>query len=253
MSEEMMKRIIGYWTQRADSYSKLNREEFGWGMNERWLYAMESMFPDKPREEIRVLDIGTGPGFFAILLAEAGYFPNAVDCTEEMLKEARKNAGEHEKDIIFQRMNADSLEFENDTFDVIVNRNLTWVLENPCRCYEEWMRVLKPGGKLIVFDANWYHYLFDEEARKAYNRDREKAAKEAIIDFNMGDNFEVMENIALELPMSKKPRPAWDKDKMLELGYSSVELCDDIWKMVWTDAEKINYSSTPMFRIVACK
>ena len=64
MSEEMMKRIISYWTHRADSYSKLNREEFGWGMNDRWLAALESEFPDKPREEIRVLDIGTGPGFF---------------------------------------------------------------------------------------------------------------------------------------------------------------------------------------------
>ena len=79
MSEEMMRRIISYWTKRADSYSKLNVEELGWGMNERWLYAMESLFPDKPREEIRVLDIGTGPGFFSILLARAGYFPNAVD------------------------------------------------------------------------------------------------------------------------------------------------------------------------------
>lgn len=253
MSEEMMQRIIGYWTKRADSYSKLNREEFEWGMNDRWLYSMETEFPDKPREETRVLDIGTGPGFFSILLAKAGYYPNAVDCTEEMLKEARKNAGEFEKNITFQCMNADSLEFENETFDVIVNRNLTWNLQNPLDCYKEWLRVLKPGGKLIVFDANWYHYLFDEEAKKAYDRDRETAAKEAIIDFNMGDNFEVMENIAMELPMSKKMRPEWDKERMLEIGYSSVDICDDIWKTVWTEVERINYSSTPMFRIVATK
>ncbi len=253
MSEEMMKRIIGYWTQRADSYSKLNREEFEWGMNDRRLYAMESQFPDKPREETRVLDIGTGPGFFSILLAGAGYFPNAVDCTEEMLKEARKNAGEFEKNITFQCMNADSLEFENETFDAVVNRNLTWNLQNPCECYKEWFRVLKPGGKLVIFDANWYHYLFDEEAQKAYDRDREAAAKEAIIDFNMGDNFDVMERIAKELPMSQKMRPEWDREKMLEIGYSSVDICDDIWKTVWTEAERINYSSTPMFRIVATK
>ena len=253
MSEEMMKRIISYWTKRADSYSKLNVEEFGWGMNEKWLEAMESMFPDKPKEDIRILDIGTGPGFFSILLAEAGYFPDAIDCTEEMLKEARKNAGEHAKDISFALMNADSLDFEDDTFDVIVNRNLTWVLEDPCKCYEEWLRVLKPGGKLIVFDANWYHYLFDEEAKKAYQADREAAAREAVIDYNMGDEFEVMEAIAFELPISQKPRPAWDRDMMLEIGYSSVDLCPDIWKTVWTRAEKINYSSTPMFRIAATK
>ena len=248
-----MQQIISYWTKRAYTYSKLNVEELTWGMDERWLYAMESLFPDKPREETRGLDIGTGPGFFAILLAKAGYFPNAVDCTPEMLKEARKNAGDLSDAISFGLMNADSLEFDDNTFDVIVNRNLTWNLQNPCVCYEEWLRVLKPGGKLIVFDANWYHYLFNDEARAAYRRDREEAAKKAIIDFNMGDNFEVMEHIAMELPMSKKPRPMWDREKMLELGFSDVDICDDIWKMVWTDAEKINYSSTPMFRIVAVK
>ncbi len=253
MSEEMMARIISYWTKRADSYSKLNVEEFGWGMNDKWLDAMKITFPDKPKEEIRILDIGTGPGFFSILLAEDGYFPDAVDCTEEMLKEARKNAGEHEKDITFGLMNADSLDYEDNTFDVIVNRNLTWVLQDPCKCYEEWLRVLKPGGKIIVFDANWYHYLFDDKAREAYLADREAAAKEAVIDYNMGDEFYVMENIARELPMSQKPRPDWDRAKLLELGYSSVDICPDIWKSVWTKAEKINYSSTPMFRIVASK
>ncbi len=253
MSEEMMKRIIGYWTNRADSYSKLNREEFGWGMNEQWLSAMEAVFPDKPREEIRVLDIGTGPGFFSILLAGAGYYVHAADCTKEMLKEARENAGDLIDHITFGLMNADSLEYEDNMFDVVVSRNLTWNLQNPCRCYAEWKRVLKPEGKLIIFDANWYHYLFDEEAKEAYDRDREAAAKEAIIDFNIGEQFEVMENIAFELPMSKKPRPVWDREKLMELGYSDVDLCDDIWKTVWTDAERINYASTPMFRIVATK
>ena len=248
-----MNRIIGYWEKRADSYSKLNREEFDWGMNDHWLSALESHFPEKPREEITILDIGTGPGFFAILLSEAGYHVHAADCTEEMLKEARKNAGSFSEHITFARMNADSLAYDSGMFDVVINRNLTWNLQNPCVCYAEWKRVLKPDGKLIIFDANWYHYLFDEQAKLAYDRDREAAAREAVIDFNIGDQFEVMEEIAKELPMSKKPRPVWDRERLLEIGYSSVDVCDDIWKTVWTDAERINYASTPMFRIVATK
>ena len=253
MSEEMMQRIIAYWSKRADSYSKLNVEELGWGMNEKWLETMEACFPDKPKDEVRILDIGAGPGFFSILLAMAGYRPDAADCTEEMLEEAKKNAGAYREKISFHLMNADHLGFADETFDVVVNRNLTWNLQNPCVCYQEWMRVLKPGGKLLVFDANWYHYLYDEKAKEAYDRDREAAAKEAIIDFNIGDNYEVMEEIALDLPMSKKMRPMWDRDRLLGLGYSSVEICDDIWKTVWTSAEKTNYASTPMFRIAATK
>ena len=253
MSEEMMRSIIEYWTKRADSYSQLNRDELGWDTCERWIYAMENVFPDKPREETRVLDIGTGPGFFAILLAQAGYFPDAIDCTRKMLEEANKNAGEYADNISFHLMNADSLEFEDDTFDVIVNRNLTWNLEDPCRCYEEWKRVLKPGGKMVIFDANWYRYLFNEEALMEFEHDRDEVARKAITDFNHVPNYQVMEEIARQLPMSQKVRPEWDKEIMQEMGFTSVDLCDDIWRMVWTDQEKINFGSTPMFRIVATK
>ena len=251
MSDEMKKRIVDYWTGRAESYSQLNREELAWGMNQDWLAAMESEFPDRPKERMRILDIGTGPGFLAILLAQNGYFPDAADCTEEMLKEAESNAGQLKKRIRFHEMSADALDFPDGTFDVIVSRNLTWNLPEPCRCYEEWLRLLKPDGRVIIFDANWYRYLFSEESRTAYSRDRDEVAARAIRDFNVGPNFGVMEDIALELPMSKKMRPQWDRDKLLELGYAQVELCEDIWKEVWTEEEKTNYQSTPMFRITA--
>ena len=57
-------------------------------------------------------------------------------------------------------------------FDVVISRNLTWNLKDPKRAYEEWCRVLKPGGKLLNFDANWYGYLYDEEKRLSYEEDR---------------------------------------------------------------------------------
>ena len=47
----------------------------------------------------------------------------------------------------------------DNTFDMIVSRNVTWNLEHPDRAYYEWMRVLKPGGVLLNFDANWYHHF----------------------------------------------------------------------------------------------
>ena len=254
MSESIREQIIAYWTKRAETYAVLNREELKKDQHRMaWLAAMEPLFPQKPREELRILDIGTGPGFFAILLAQAGYRPDAADCTEEMLKEARVNAGELADQIRFHCMNADALGFADNTFDVVVCRNLTWNLPDPCVCYTEWLRVLQPGGRLIIFDANWYHYLYDDRARAAYDRDRENVAKQALRDFNIGKNFDVMERIAQDLPMSKKPRPEWDRKRLLELGYASVELCEDIWEDVWTEEEKVNYAATPMFRITAAK
>ena len=79
--------------------------------------------------------MGTGPGFFAIILAEAGIQVTAVDYTEEMLKEAKANAGELSENIHFQQMDAQNLEFPDETFDAVITRNVTWNLEHPVRAY----------------------------------------------------------------------------------------------------------------------
>lgn len=61
---------------------------------------LEEQFPRKEKEELKVLDVGCGPGFFPIILAEAGYNVTAVDYTEEMLEKARENAGNLIEDYI---------------------------------------------------------------------------------------------------------------------------------------------------------
>ena len=53
----------------------------------------------------------------------------AVDYTEAMLAEAKKNAGEVAEKIHFQRMDAQKLDFPDGYFDVVISRNLTWNLE----------------------------------------------------------------------------------------------------------------------------
>ena len=120
-----------------------------------WLEVLKGQFPEKAKDEIQILDIGTGPGFFPVILAEAGYKVTAVDYTQEMLDTAKRNAGILCERISFYQMDAQNLEFEDDVFDVVISRNLTWNLKDPKRAYEEWCRVLKPGGSLLNFDANW--------------------------------------------------------------------------------------------------
>lgn len=82
---------------------------------------------------IRFWIIGTGPGFFSIILAEAGYQVTAVDYTEAMLEEAKKNAGAFAQKITYCQMDASHLAFADETFDAVVSRNLTWNLEDPDR------------------------------------------------------------------------------------------------------------------------
>ena len=245
-----------YWTGRAPGYSAVNREELAGPRRKRWKACLAREFalhfPDRPLSDLRVLEVGTGPGFFAILLRELGLDVTAIDLTPAMLAEAKENAGHLAGLISFMEMNAEALSFEDASFDAVISRNLTWNLPHPEEALAEWTRVLKPGGLLLNFDANWYAYLFDTSAQAAYEEDRANSAREGIPDLNIGENFDVMEDIARRVPLSRVRRPAWDLQQFSSLGLSS-EADEDIWQTVWSEEEQLNFASTPLFLVRASR
>ena len=245
-----------YCSQRSTSYSDVNKVELAGISRHNWSAVLHeeiySHFPGRSPQSINVLDVGTGPGFFAILLTELGFHVTAVDMTPEMLDEARQNAGVLTEKIDFREMNAEDLCLPEDSYDVVVSRNLTWNLPHPEKAYSEWHRILRPGGLLLNFDSNWYGYLFDETAREKYEADRASSAELGLGDQNVGENFDVMEDIARSMPLSDIKRPEWDISILSRLGFN-VTTDTDIWKKVWTIQEQTNFSSTPMFMVSAVK
>ena len=256
MNATIIRENRDYWTQRASGYSRVNRDELATNQRILWRRALvepiRARFPNRRAGEIHVLEVGTGPGFFAILLAEAGYRVTAIDLTPSMLAEARTNAAELADRIAFMEMNAQALDFDDGCFDVVVSRNVTWNLPEPEVAYGEWMRVLKPGGLLLNFDANWYRYLFDDDAREAFARDRANSIEADVEDLNVGENFDRMETIARRVPLSRANRPQWDVETLTALGMA-VETDHSIWERVWSRQEKINLASTPMFLVCGYK
>ena len=245
-----------YWNGRAATYSDVNKWELAGESHDSWKSVIGacigSHYADRAPGEISVLDVGCGPGFFAVILTELGYKVTAVDLSDEMLAEARLNAGALADSIRFCRMNAEALDIAGCSFDVVISRNLTWNLPHPDIAYAEWCRVLKPGGLFINFDSNWYHYLYDEEKRAGYEADRARSEELQMDDQNVGENFDVMEDIAKEMPLSRIDRPSWDLAVLTELGMEA-EADTSIWQKVWTEQEKINFASTPMFLVTATR
>ncbi len=255
--EKLNFEIHEYWSGRAEGYSAYNKEEFKDSRYHSWKetldQAIRSAFPDRKPGEIRVLDAGSGPGFFTGILCECGYRVTALDCTEAMLEEAASNVGSHADSVRWILGDVEDINFDDMSFDVIVSRNVTWNLPHPKRAYREWFRLLDQGGLLLNFDANWYRYLVDEQQKTAYEQDRINTKEAGSYDCNVGENFDKMEQLALQMPLTNLLRPAWDEEVLTEIGFGTVEADPEIWQQVWSEEEKISCASTPMFMVKARK
>lgn len=240
-----------YWTYRAADYSQLNAAELANSKRMLWLKKIQEYAPAKP--VLKVLDIGTGPGFFAVTLALAGHRVTAVDMTEAMLAQARDNAAHYDVPVDFVSADVHVLPFEENRFDLIVTRNVTWNLAFPLQAYQEWYRVLAPGGRLLNFDANWYLQLFDEHSRLGYLEDRANARYLGLDDHYVNTDTAAMEAIARQLPLSRERRPQWDTQALLACGYRNIMLDARVGEELWDETEKVNYASTPMFLVCAEK
>lgn len=245
--------IEQYWTRRASSYTEVVKKNLADGWDSKWADELIKNFPKAEGRSLKVLDIGTGPGFYAIILASRGYDVTAVDLSEGMLEQAKANAGELAEKIRFLKMDAQTLEFPDNEFDVIVTRNLTWNLPDPVKAYGEWRRVLRDGGVMLNIDSNWYAYLFDEEKKNEKQAERDCTVQAGVEDYDSYDESWLMENISRTLPMGKLPRPQWDAVTLLDLGFKDVSADTTVSSKLWSREEMLNYASTPCFLIRAVK
>ena len=245
--------IEQYWTRRASSYTEVVRKNLADGWDCKWADELIRNFPKAEGRTLKVLDIGTGPGFYAIILASRGYDVTAVDLSEGMIEQAKHNAGSLAEKIRFFKMDAQELSFPDNEFDVIVTRNLTWNLPDPVKAYGEWRRVLRDGGVMLNIDSNWYAYLFDDEKKCEKLADRENVLNAGFEDHDSYDESWLMENISRTLPMGKLPRPQWDAVTLLDLGFKDVSADTTVSSKLWRREEMLNYASTTCFLIRAVK
>jgi len=100
-----------------------------------------------------VLDVATGAGGFVGALAEClRSFDSitGVDPMESALEKARESFDDER--FAFEVGDAHELSFADETFDTVAIANSLHHLERVDAALTEMLRVLRPGGKLIVFE-----------------------------------------------------------------------------------------------------
>lgn len=235
--DERKERIVHYWEKRSSDFLAHKREELHSAMAERWMKEIRAQLP--AGERLRILDVGCGAGFFSVLLAKEGHRVTGVDLTSDMIENAKILAAEENADCEFIVMDAENVDFPDGTFDVVISRNLTWTLPHVRRAYRDWVRVLKKGGVLLNFDANYGLSDFTDVSSLPENH-----AHQTIGD----DMMRECEEIKRQLPISSYSRPAWDLETLgaMKLQEFAVDL--GISNRIYLEKDAF-YNPTPMFMI----
>lgn len=119
------------------------------------------------RSDATVLEAGCGPGFVTALLLEhlRDGSVTGLDLDSDMLVHARQLVGEDAR-ASFVEASAASTGLPDGSFDVVLARLLLQHLPNVDAVLEEFKRLLRRGGQLIVVDADQaFDTLFYPEPR----------------------------------------------------------------------------------------
>ncbi len=215
---------VRYWDERSRGYSLATRMSLN-NREDDVRRIIRECIPDNRR--LRVLDVGTGAGYAAIIMAQMGHDVVAVDYSEEMLEKARSNARQFRVDIMFIEADVENLDLDPFSFDVIVAKDVVWSLVNPVAAYSDWIHLLRPGGYLLVIDGNYYLDLYDED----YAKRRRYLDMKNGVDNNLhaktnidGVNLNRIREIAKMLPLSRERRPSWDVAAMLGMGLVDIRV-----------------------------
>lgn len=72
-----------------------------------------------------------------------------------MLARARAKATQRESGIRFLIGDAERTLEKAESYDIVVTRHLVWTLVDPRAAFAEWFSLLKPGGRLLIIDADF--------------------------------------------------------------------------------------------------
>lgn len=142
-----------YWGDRADSFDDDSQHGIHSDtQREAWLSVLRPWTGEPTK---RVLDVGCGTGVISLLLVELGHDVTGVDFAPKMLEQARSKVEQSELSATFHHGDAENLAQPNDAYDLVTARHLIWTLPAPERAIDEWRRVVRPGGRIVLIEGHW--------------------------------------------------------------------------------------------------
>jgi ubiquinone/menaquinone biosynthesis C-methylase UbiE len=153
--DPVKQQVAAHWDRRAAHFD----QDFGHSIAtpaERAAWDRIMQLVDRGAGPLDALDIGCGTGFLSLELAARGHRVTGIDLAPTMLDLARRKAAEAGFGIRFQEGDAEQAPFPAASFDLAISRHVLWTLPHPEAAIDDWIRVLRPGGRLVVIDGAQY-------------------------------------------------------------------------------------------------
>ncbi|MGH7306288.1 MAG: methyltransferase domain-containing protein [Candidatus Rokuibacteriota bacterium] len=152
--DAVKQQVAAHWNRRAPGFDS----DFGHSIRtaaERaaWDRILDLVLP--ARGKLDALDVGCGTGFLTFELAGRGHRVTGVDFAPAMIAEARRKAASRGMSLRLEEADAEQLPFAPGSFDLVISRHLLWTLPQPEAAIDEWIRVLRPGARLVVVDGQF--------------------------------------------------------------------------------------------------
>jgi ubiquinone/menaquinone biosynthesis C-methylase UbiE len=151
-TDPVKQQVAAHWDRRAAHFD----EDFGHSVrtaaeHAAWNRIFSLVLPS--HGPLDALDLGCGTGFLSLELAARGHRVTGVDFAPAMIARAERKAAERGLSIRFEQGDAEQLPFAPSSFDLAISRHVLWTLPHPEAAIDEWVRVLRPGGRLVVVDG----------------------------------------------------------------------------------------------------
>lgn len=146
-----------HWREIEDERVARYEQMFVWRDQQLTLLEGAELQPGQ-----RVLDIGCGPGFFAMGLAGivgADGYVDGVDINARFIADATRRADR--PNVKFHHLTDHVLPFADGTFDRVIMKNVLEYVPDVGATLREVFRVIKPGGRAHVIDSDWGFLLVE--------------------------------------------------------------------------------------------
>jgi len=127
--------------------------------------ARGDAFLSRLTEHGPTLEVGCGTGGLLVAAAKRGWQVEGVDIASRWLVVARRRLDDHGLTVPLTAASADRLPWPDGAFGTVLADSLIEHCDDPLPALREWHRVLRPGGRLILWSPNRFSVAVDPHVR----------------------------------------------------------------------------------------